>query len=92
VDPATDQQVALPTVQAPEPEAWSQSFLIPAGAQPVTVTFDTGARDRWLWFQLFVFLTLVVLALPQRRVLDPDPDDDGDLVIFSEGVKSSEAS
>jgi GT2 family glycosyltransferase len=92
VDPATDQQVALPTVQAPEPEAWSQSFLIPAGAQPVTVTFDTGARDRWLWFQLFVFLTLVVLALPQRRVLDPDPDDDGELVIFSEGVKSSEAS
>jgi hypothetical protein len=39
-----------------------------------------------------VFLTLVVLALPQRRVLDPDPDDDGDFVFFSEGVKSSEAS
>ena len=91
-DPATGQQVALPSVQAPEPETWSQSFLLPSGEQPVTVTFDTGVRDRWLWFQLIVFLTLVVLALPQRRILDPDPDEDGDVVIFSEGVKSSEAS
>lgn len=78
LDPATGEQVTLAAVQAPEPLAWSQSFLVPEGSAPVTVTFDTGARDRWLWFQLLVFILLVILALPQRKVLDPDPDEDAD--------------
>ena len=56
--------------------AWSQGFEVPEGAPRVVVAFDDSPRTRWLWGQLVVLLALVVLALPERRRLDPDPDVD----------------
>jgi GT2 family glycosyltransferase len=58
--------------------AWSQWFPGPSGAQTVTVRFDSTARDRWLWVQGIALLALVVMALPERRREDPDPDLDDD--------------
>ncbi len=60
--------------------AWSQAFDVPEGSPQVVVAFDDSPRTRWLWVQLVALLVLVVLALPERRRVDPDPDlDDVDL-------------
>lgn len=78
IDPSTGEPAVLAAVQAPASVAWSQSFFAPEGSATVVVSFDTGARDRWLWFQFFVVIALIIVALPQRRVLDPDPDSEFD--------------
>jgi GT2 family glycosyltransferase len=57
-------------------QAWSQGFTVPGGTPRVTVSFNGTPRSVWMWFQLLVLATLIVLALPERRRLDPDPDID----------------
>ncbi len=61
----------------PEPLDWSAAFVVPADqATSVTVaSFDDTVRRGWLILQSIVILVLIVLALPERRVVDPDPDD-----------------
>jgi hypothetical protein len=56
--------------------AWSQAFVIPDASSPVRVWFDDTSRARWLWWQGIVLAVLIVLALPSRRRVDPDPDFD----------------
>ena len=60
-----------------EPWQWSSAFVVPVdqGAAPVEVVFDDGPRRVWLLVQLVVIVVLIVVALPERRVVDPDPDD-----------------
>lgn len=65
---------ALPSVTGVRPYEWSQTFAVPSGAPRITVWFDDPARGRWLFLQLLVLLTLVVLALPTRRTGDLDPE------------------
>lgn len=59
------------------PLDWSSSFVVPLAqaTAEVEVTFDDGSRRLWLLFQLVVVISLIVVALPERRVVDPDPDD-----------------
>ena len=56
---------------------WSSSFVVPIdqATAEVEVVFDDGPRRLWLLFQLIVIIALIVVALPERRVVDPDPDD-----------------
>lgn len=76
------------------PLEWSSSFVVPIeqATSEVVVVFDDGSRRLWLVFQLVVILALVVIALPERRVVDPDPDDvDGELVVaIGEEVSANE--
>jgi hypothetical protein len=39
------------------------------------VEFDHSNRSMWLWIQLAVLLSLIVLALPSRRTTDFDTED-----------------
>jgi hypothetical protein len=55
---------------------WSQAFTLPEGPVQVLASFDGSARQRWLLLQGIVLLALVILALPERRRIDPDPDID----------------
>jgi len=67
----------LAPAELPEPLDWSAAFVVPvqdATAQ-VRASFDDAPRQRWLIFQAIVIAALVILALPERRVVDPDPDD-----------------
>lgn len=59
------------------PLDWSSAYVVPIeqAASEVEVTFDDGSRRLWLVFQLIVIVVLIVVALPERRVVDPDPDD-----------------
>jgi hypothetical protein len=61
----------------PEPLNWAAAFVVPVEKATSTVVafFDDSLRRGWLIFQAIVILALIVLALPERRVLDPDPDD-----------------
>lgn len=66
----------LAVAEGPGQLTWSQAFEVPAGAPVVAVSHDTSARDTWLWLQFLVLAALIVMALPERRMLDPDPDGD----------------
>jgi hypothetical protein len=44
------------------------------------VWFDDVARTWWLWLQGIVLAVLIVLALPSRRRVDPDPDFDDEFL------------
>lgn len=70
----------LPSGAGPGLLSWSQSFQVPAGTPEVRVWFDDAARARWLWWQGIVLVVLVVLALPSRRRIDPDPDFDDEFL------------
>ena len=61
----------------PEPLNWAAAFVVPVekATSTVVASFDDSLRRGWLVFQAIVILALIVLALPERRVLDPDPDD-----------------
>lgn len=75
-----------------EPWEWSSAFVVPVeqGTAQVEVVFDDGPRQRWLLVQLAVIVVLIVVALPERRVVDPDPDDvDGSLGDSLEGPDDS---
>ncbi|CAB5041024.1 unannotated protein [freshwater metagenome] len=56
---------------------WSQAFVVPKDAVHVRVSFSQTTRSLWMWLQLIVFVVLVVLSLPARRVDDIDPDVEG---------------
>ena len=60
-----------------EPADWSAAFVVPVAqaTSEVVVTFDDAPRQRWLILQAIVIVALVIVALPERRVIDPDPDD-----------------
>jgi len=60
-----------------EPFDWSASFEVPAAQSTATVdvVFDNSVRQRWLIVQAIVLIALIVVALPERRRVDPDPDD-----------------
>lgn len=58
---------------------WSTAFAVPEGAPFVEVSFDSSARSRWLLLQGVVLVALVIMALPARRRVDPDPDLDSPL-------------
>ena len=68
---------ALAPAALGEPWQWSSAFVVPVefAAAQVEVVFDDGPRQRWLLVQLVVIVVLIVVALPERRVVDPDPDD-----------------
>ncbi|MGY9079991.1 MAG: glycosyltransferase family 2 protein [Candidatus Nanopelagicales bacterium] len=55
---------------------WSATFEIPAGSPEVRVVFDNSSRQMWLLAQLFIVLSLIVIALPSRRRIEVDPDLD----------------
>ena len=63
-----------------EPLNWAAAFVVPVekATSTVVASFDDSLRRGWLIFQAIVILALIVLALPERRVPDPDPDDPGD--------------
>ena len=63
-----------------EPLNWAAAFVVPVekATSTVVASFDDSLRRGWLIFQAIVILALIVLALPERRVLDPDPDDPDD--------------
>jgi hypothetical protein len=71
----TREVVQLEPVQAAGIYSWSQGFTAPAGNPIVTVEYEGGLRAQAMTLQLFIFLVFLVLALPSRRVSDPDPDD-----------------
>jgi GT2 family glycosyltransferase len=66
----------LTAVPAPGLLSWSKAFAVPAGTPVVEAAFDDSTRSRWLWLQGIVLLVLIVVALPERRRVDPDPDLD----------------
>jgi len=55
---------------------WSSTFEIPAGSPNVRVVFDDSSRQLWLLAQLFIVLSLIVIALPSRKRTEVDPDLD----------------
>ena len=55
---------------------WSATFEIPTGSPNVRVAFDDTSRQLWLIAQLFIVLSLVVIALPSRTRIEVDPDLD----------------
>lgn len=61
----------------PEPLNWSAAYVVPAeiATGEVVADFDDGPRRLWLLLQGVVIVALIILALPERRVIDPDPDD-----------------
>jgi len=67
----------LAPAELPEPLDWSAAFVVPVqdATSEVRASFDDSPRQRWLIFQVIVIAALVILALPERRVVDPDPDD-----------------
>jgi hypothetical protein len=71
----TRESIQLEPVEAKGIYAWSQAFAIPAGNPVVTVEYEGGLRAQAMTLQLIIFLVFFVLALPSRRMSDPDPDD-----------------
>ncbi len=71
----TRESVQLEPVDAADIFSWSQAFEAPAGNPIITVEYEGGLRAQAMTFQLIVVLVFFVLALPSRRVSDPDPDD-----------------
>jgi GT2 family glycosyltransferase len=69
------QRLAPATLAAPRD--WSSSFVVPVdrATSEVEIVFDDAPRRLWLLFQLIVIVALIIVALPERRVIDPDPDD-----------------
>jgi hypothetical protein len=74
-DERTRESVQLEPVQVDGIYSWSQAFTVPAGNPIVTVEYEGGLRSQAMTLQLVIFLVFFVLALPSRRVTDPDPDD-----------------
>lgn len=74
------------------PRDWSSAFVvrIDQATSTVVVEFDDGARRLWLLFQFIVIIALVIVALPERRVVDPDPDDVDDIDEFQPGAIAEE--
>jgi hypothetical protein len=68
---------SLTPAELPEPWDWSAAFVVPAenATAVVVAEYDNGPRRLWLLLQAIVIAALIVLALPERRVIDPDPDD-----------------
>jgi hypothetical protein len=82
-DPAWGAQIdgrALAPAELPEPLDWSAAYVVPAesATAEVVAEFENGPRRLWLLLQGVVILALIILALPERRVVDPDPDDPDD--------------
>lgn len=71
----TRETVQLEPVEPKGVYSWSQAFAIPAGNPVVTAEYEGGLRAQAMTLQLIIFLVFFVLALPSRRVSDPDPDD-----------------
>lgn len=74
---ATIDEQPLAPADLPEPLQWSSAFVVPAESAraDVVASFDSGPRQVWLIVQALVIAALIILALPERRVIDPDPDD-----------------
>lgn len=71
----TREVVQLEPMESAGVYSWSQAFAAPAGNPIVTVEYEGGLRAQAMSLQLIIFLVFFVLALPSRRVSDPDPDD-----------------
>jgi hypothetical protein len=71
----TRETVQLDPVEAVGVYSWSQAFEVPPGNPTITVEFEGGLRSQAMSLQLVIVLVFFVLALPSRRVSDPDPDD-----------------
>jgi hypothetical protein len=74
-DERTREVLQLEPITASDSYSWSQAFAAPAGNPVVTVEYESGLRARAMTLQLIIFLVFLVLALPSRRISDPDPDD-----------------
>ena len=74
-DERTREVLQLEPITASDSYSWSQAFEAPAGNPVVTVEYEGGLRARAMTLQLIIFLVFLVLALPSRRISDPDPDD-----------------
>ena len=71
----TREVIQLDPVEAAGTYSWSQAFEAPAGNPIITVEYEGGLRSQAMTLQLVIFLVFFVLALPSRRISDPDPDD-----------------
>jgi hypothetical protein len=71
---------SLAPAELPEPLDWSAAYVVSVedATAEVVAEFDNGARRLWLLLQGVVILALIILALPERKVVDPDPDDPDD--------------
>ncbi|WP_405360031.1 glycosyltransferase [Kitasatospora sp. NBC_00085] len=55
-------------LEATTVDGWAQGFKLPAGGGKLVVTREGGfLHTGWIWAQLLLGLTLLVLALPGRR-------------------------
>jgi len=71
----TREVLQLEPITASDSYSWSQAFEAPAGNPVVTAEYEGGLRGQAMTLQLIIFLVFLVLALPSRRISDPDPDD-----------------
>lgn len=83
--------VDLAPVAGPGLLDWAQGYAVPEGTPTVTVRFDSTSRQRWLAVQAIALLALVVMALPERRREDPDPDLDDDSMNPEDDLMSPDA-
>ncbi|MFD8082892.1 glycosyltransferase [Kitasatospora sp. NPDC059722] len=59
-------------------DGWAQGFKLPAGGGKLSVTREAGLlHTGWIWAQVLIGLTILVLALPGRRSHKDDdlPED-----------------
>ncbi|MDO9486170.1 MAG: glycosyltransferase family 2 protein [Actinomycetota bacterium] len=77
INPETGEETALEPVTSADSLAWSAAFAVPGDATQVQVRYDAWGRSLWMWMQVIVFIALVILALPSRRMEESDPDLDG---------------
>jgi len=77
IDDATGEESSLEPVTVQGALNWSQAFVVPKDTVHVRVSFSQTTRSLWMWLQLIVFIVLVVLSLPARRVDEIDPDVEG---------------
>ena len=63
---------------------WSATFEIPAGSPVVRVQFDDSSRHLWLLAELFIVLSLSVIALPSRKRIEVDLDISPDMAHMNE--------
>ncbi len=76
--PADQPEILEPPVPAyAGPSAsWAQRFALPSAGGSLILDYDATTRSRWLVAEGVLVLVLVVVALPSRRRVEDDEEDD----------------